>query len=226
MSAYNELESIIGELTEPLNGQYPRPWMTTSTDPTQVEVFIVGKNQAKAYPIDAVSSHAQYLNALFNRNEQSCHGLYDKVTNGKPSVTRRNTNLFVSTLARFGITQVLETNVICYSTSMSRHLSLPFHRGGTENGELIFRTLLNSIRPKILVVHGASATKQLAKTLSLKLPKPKKNTGELISIRTDAQLIVVMPSLAPPEFNKWSQYVPASQVYENVAKYIFGELAK
>jgi|TARA_B110000967_G_scaffold171343_1_gene181775 hypothetical protein len=38
-----EFEETISLLTQPLNGQYPRPWMTNLTNPQEADVFIVGK---------------------------------------------------------------------------------------------------------------------------------------------------------------------------------------
>ena len=39
-------ETKIRELTKPINGQLPRPWMTELEDPAQADVFIVGMNPA------------------------------------------------------------------------------------------------------------------------------------------------------------------------------------
>lgn len=35
----NEFEAVIREMTLPINGQYPRPWMTRLTDPRAAKVF-------------------------------------------------------------------------------------------------------------------------------------------------------------------------------------------
>ena len=40
-----QFEEAIRRLTEPINGQYPRPWMTEMKRPWEADVFIVGKNQ-------------------------------------------------------------------------------------------------------------------------------------------------------------------------------------
>ena len=67
-------EDNIRQLTQPINNQYPRPWMTDLKNPKQAKVFIVGKNQAKTFQVDQVGSHQKYLDYLFNRNGLSCRG--------------------------------------------------------------------------------------------------------------------------------------------------------
>ena len=41
----NKFEEQIRRLTEPINGQLPRPWMTEMRNPLEADVFIVGMNQ-------------------------------------------------------------------------------------------------------------------------------------------------------------------------------------
>jgi hypothetical protein len=135
----NKFEATIRDLTRPVNGQYPRPWMTKLTDPTSARVFIVGKNQAKGYPVERVGSHHRYLDTLFNRNGQSNRALYDLITGGQPSPTRENIDSLTTRLERLGVREVVETNVICYSTPLSTDLTLSEHRGGRERGGKSFR---------------------------------------------------------------------------------------
>jgi hypothetical protein len=40
-------ESAIRSLTAPINGQFPRSWMTDLQNPLLASVFIVGQNQAR-----------------------------------------------------------------------------------------------------------------------------------------------------------------------------------
>jgi hypothetical protein len=164
------LESGIVELTKPLNGQFPRPWMTNLPDPSQAKVFVVGKNQAKGYPINLVGGQSRYIDALFNRNGQSCRALYDEITGGKSSPTRENIDRLASKLAEAGVHELLETNVICYSTAMSSDLSKLIHKGGRQRGDEIFRFLLAVIQPSILIAHGASTRVHLEKLFGRKLP--------------------------------------------------------
>lgn len=135
-------ESTIRELVKPLNNQYPRPWMTKLDDPRQADVFIVGKNQRKVYWADAVSL-ACHVDALFNRPPGGCRRLYDKLTSDSPSPARKNIDALVGRLEDVGVENVLETNVICYSTPMSNYLRHKSHDGGAKRGEEIFRFLLS-----------------------------------------------------------------------------------
>ena len=63
-----KLEAAIRELTRPINGQYPRPWITSSKDPASSDVLVVGMNDAKTFPANKVGSQDRFLDALFNRN--------------------------------------------------------------------------------------------------------------------------------------------------------------
>lgn len=202
-------EDEIRAMTRPLNEQYPRPWMTDLTDPTQAQVFIVGKNQAKGYPVTVVGSHERHLDALFNRNGETCRQMYGVVTGGKASPTRRNIDGLTRRLARRGVVAVLETNVVCYSTPMSADLATDAHVGGRERGQEIFRALLRHIRPQVLISHGADTAKQLEKLLNIPLPLAPKAPSEPRRTRGGTMSIYVLPSLAPPAYNSWSRWAPA-----------------
>jgi len=206
MVTQKDFESAITQLTLPLNHQFPRPWMTTLEDPRQAKVFVVGKNQRNGYPQNLAGGHARHLDALFNRNGQSCRALYDEVTGGVPSRTRRNTDRFVQMLLNEGVTQVLETNVICYSSPMSADLRLDKHAGGARRGEEIFRYLLAAISPKVMVVHGSGAAKSLCRVLEISsIPEPK-DPSEIHSLLVNGLLVVAIPSLAPPAYNRWHKW--------------------
>jgi hypothetical protein len=206
-------EAAIRELTRPLNGQYPRPWMTDLPDPRQATVFIVGKNQRNGYPVEQVASHERHLDALFNRNGQSCRGLYDEITGGRPSPTRLNMDHLAAGLRRRGVQGVLETNVVCYSTPMSADLATVQHVGGKQRGQEIFRTLLRFIKPKVLIAHGADTRRLLEGVVEAPLPDAPESDGppssEIVSSRAFHGLIIVVPSLAPPAYNKWAGWAPA-----------------
>ncbi|MBC3919196.1 hypothetical protein H8L32_17015 [Undibacterium sp. CY18W] len=200
-----QFESIINELTRPLNGQYPRPWMSDATDPLSVPLFIVGKNQAKAYPTNRLT-HQRHMDALFNRAGESCRTLYDEMSGAVPSPTRKNINRFRAMLEKEGINDVLETNVICYSTPMSSDLALSGHQGGAKHGTEIFEVLLRFIQPTVLIVHGAGTAKQLSQILNINLPAPPGKTSEPVAINASRMRIFVVPSLALPAWNKWSSW--------------------
>ena len=206
----DKLEAAISQLTQPVGRQYPRPWMTDLQDPVAATVFIVGMNQAKGYPVASVGSHARHLDALYNRNGQSCRALYDVITDGQPSKTRTNVDDLTRRLARAGVEGVLETNVICYSTPMSRDLALPEHAAGAVQGHLIFRTLLAHIRPAVLIAHGAGTAERLGRCLGFKLPSPPERADDVRSTVVDHEghqmTVFVVPSLAPPKWNSWSPW--------------------
>ena len=143
----DNFEDRIRELTWPINRQLPRPWMTDMSNPLKADMFIVGMNQAKLYRVEEVS-HERHVDALFNRNGESCRGVYDEVTGGRPSPTRRNIDGLAARLRRQGIYNILETDVVCYSTPMSGDLRDRAHVGGATKGEEIFRYLLDVIAPR------------------------------------------------------------------------------
>lgn len=217
-------KSDVRELTRPLNGQYPRPWMSKLDNPCLAEVFVVGKNQRTGYRTDEVS-HERHVAALFNQEPGGCRRLYDEVRSGLPSPTRRNLDDLVGRLEDAGVEHVLETNVICYSTPMSADLRLRAHVGGDRRGEEIFRFLLSSIEPKALIVHGAGAVKKLGSILECDVPDPPIRVDDGLSLcRHGEMLIVAIRSLAPPEYNKWSSWAPGhvARVAQAVARHLHG----
>lgn len=192
----------ITELTRPVNGQYPRPWMTSSSNPEASKVFIVGKNQRNGYSSKSLS-HQRHIDGLFNRNGETCRSIYDQMTDGRASPTRKNTDRFVDLLASKGITDVLETNVICYSSPMSADLRLSQHAGGSARGQLLFKFLLASIKPRVLIVHGAGASKTLASFLGVELASEPRLGDPPSRTELDGMDVFVIPSLAPPAWNRW-----------------------
>ena len=210
-----EFEETISLLTQPLNGQYPRPWMTNLTNPQEADVFIVGKNQRNGYDCARLGSHDRHLNALFNRNSETCRKVYNEMTAGKASPTRKNTDRFVKILASKGVHNILETNVICYSTPMSADLRLGQHSGGEKRGEEIFRYLLTAINPKVLIVHGSGSAIKLASILCENLDREPTHAEDLCLTPLGNLHIFAIPSLAPPAFNRWSSW--ADQHFDLVA---------
>ena len=210
-----QFESIISQLTKPLNGQLPRAWMTELADPLSAKVFVVGKNQAKGYDAGRLS-HERHVDALFNRNGESCRRVYDEMTGFSPSRTRQNTDYLRLILAGHGVTQVLETNVVCYSTPMSSDLRLPQHHGGTARGTEIFRALLHFINPKVLIAHGSGTRSMLGSLLGAKLPSPPESLSEPQPGIVKGMKIFVIPSLAPPQWNQWHKW--AGEYLQTVAK--------
>ncbi|WP_347139210.1 hypothetical protein [Paracoccus sp. SSK6] len=201
----NSLEREIRRLTTPINGQYPRPWMTADTDPATVEVFIVGRNQKNGYPVDQVGSQDDYIDALFNRNGRSCRGLHDRIA-GSPSPTRRNSDALVGILAGKGVSRTVETNVICYSSRMSGDLGRAEHKGGKHRGKEIFAVLLELIRPRVIIAHGSATLDDLSDVLDTPLPGPPGSAETVISAGVAGVTVYPIPSLAPPASNMWHKW--------------------
>lgn len=211
-----ELETRIRALTTEINGQFPRPWMTTATDPSACDIVIVGRNQRNAYPADQVGSHDHFINTLFNRGDEGCRELYDRITPA-PSPTRVNIDKLTQTLRRHTEAEILETNVICYSTPMSADLFKEEHVGGRKTGREIFLTIWEIVRPKILIAHGAGTIKDLRRLFSVDLPDAPVSRSSAITCKLGPAVFVSMPSLAPPGYNKWCNW--AEEYFEEVSLY-------
>lgn len=200
-----QFEAAIAQLTQPLNGQFPRPWMTDLTDPVTASLFIVGRNQAKGYGVDRLT-HQRHMDALFNRSGESCRGLYLEMSGGNSSPTRVNTDRFRNTLFEAGVEKILETNVECYSTPMSSDLRMPEHKGGAVRGTDIFCSLLHFVKPKILIAHGAGTKEILSRLLGTSLPALPTEFSEPQATDINGMKVFIIPSLAPPAWNKWSSW--------------------
>ncbi|HEV8176294.1 MAG TPA: hypothetical protein VGP44_01265 [Gemmatimonadales bacterium] len=195
--------------------------MSRTTDPASAQAFIVGRNQATPFPVGQLASHDAYIDALFNRYGQSHSARYARIraSAGKAgSPTRANTERLTTLLERHGVSGVLETNVICYSSPMSADLSMESHRGGKEAGTRIFRELLSAVQPRILIVHGEGTRADVGKILSQALPPPPTGPEDELARSavtlggasgTRPSAVFVIPSLAPPGWNRWSRWAPA-----------------
>ena len=218
----DKFEDKIRELTKPVNGQLPRPWMTKMRNPLEADVFIVGRNQSTRYS-DTEIQHQRHLDALFNRNGESCRGLYDEVTKGKPSRTRRKMDDLAARLNQRNIHNILETDVVCYSTPMSADLTKQANAGGARRGKEIFRYLLAEIAPAVLIVHGAGSVEDISRVLEMDQLIVPRSTDDIFDVQTERHLIIPVPSLAPPAFNKWSSWSDgyldkvADRVHEKLA---------
>lgn len=201
-------ERGIRDLTRPIGGQYPRAWMTDLQDPRSARVFLVGLTQAKTYAVGATGDHDRVVDAWFNRNGQTCRGLYDRVTAGRLSPTRKNLDRFRKSLAARGATAVLETDVVNFSAPIARDPALPANEAGLKKGEVIFRFLLAEVRPDVLVAHGEETCLRLAKVLGAKVPPPAAADGPVVSARLDTPTfrgtVFSIPSLSPPDWSRWS----------------------
>lgn len=200
------LEEAIQELTKPINGQYPRPWMTDLQDPASATLFTVGLNQAKGYDVDKVGSHDHFIDTLFNRGKESCRALYGRV-GGRASPTRKNTEKLVSMLKDAGAAHVLETNVICYSTASKRELKRRAHSGGQDLGILLGDTVRQIIKPKVIVAHGKATSELLGARLVVNLPEPPRDPRTRTKMLVDGTHIFVIPTLDPRHLHRWGQWM-------------------
>jgi hypothetical protein len=203
-----ELEAAIRELTGPINGQYPRPWITRSKDPASSKVFVVGMNDAKTFPVSKIGSHDRFLDALFNRGGEACYKLFYKVIS-ELYPTRNNIDNLIRRLEKYGVTDVLSTNMICYSTTMSCDLRDSSHENGADTGRKIFMTVFEIIEPKIMIVHGSRAVNELSRVLKHHFPQPPPpiklppTPVEAVFAQTS---VFVIPSLALPFYSQWSRW--------------------
>jgi hypothetical protein len=202
-SSASTFNQAISTATRPINGQYPRPWMTDLINPLDAEVFIVGRNPARTYDASMLS-HEPRLDSLFNRNGLSCRALYDELVD--PSPTRRNIDVLQRLLTEAGVDRVLETNVICNSSPMSADLGSLEHTGERAAGKAVLRMLLDSVRPRLLITHGAATARDLADIVGSPLPLPATDGSAPTSIEVGDMTIVLPPSLAPPAWNRWQRW--------------------
>jgi hypothetical protein len=201
------LEQLIDPLIQPINGQRPRPWFTDYADPENARVFVVGANPASSY-LEENLSHERHVNALFNRNGESCRVLYaelDGSNKSRPIIDR-----FCQRLASRGIHDVLQTNVVCYSTEMAAELSQAQHRPGTIRGTDVFRTLVRCVAPRIIIVHGVGAAERLGKLYRIEIPRPQPSKVPTTQVIAAKALIeghsiefISIPTLALPGANAW-----------------------
>ena len=146
------------------------------------------------------------MDSLFNRDGESCRGLYDEVTNGKASPTRRNIDSLSARLKQRNIHNILETDVVCYSTPLGRDLRHQANVVGARKGEEIFRYLLAEIEPAVLIVHGTGSVKRISRILKMNNLKVPRSPNEICDVQTERHLVIPIPSLAPPGFNMWSSW--------------------
>ena len=104
------------------------------------------------------------------------------------------------------IHNILETDVMCYSTPMSADLKKRANAGGAKKGKEIFRYLLAEIAPTVLIVHGAGSVKDISPILKMDRLKVPRSIDDIFDVQTEQHLVIPIPSLAPPAFNKWSSW--------------------
>ena len=216
-----QLEKELTPLMGLINGQYPRPWVTDSEHPEESKVFIVGANPATDYGERHGLNHEKSLDIHFNRNGFNCREFYSAVRsqeNKSSSPSRVSIEGLRRILNEQKVTDILETNLFCYSTSRLKDLTEVKHPGGKARGLEIFRTLLRCIRPKVVIVHGAKVRSEFSAKIghviaSFPTDPIKKipvQTTELfrteLKIETHPVTVFTIPSLAAPGANHWSSW--------------------
>jgi hypothetical protein len=191
-----EFERTLRGLTRPVAGQYPRPWMTNSRAPLYADVFIVGRSQPYGYPVEEAGDPAEYHDALFNRNGRSCRDLYSRISGNGVSPARRNLDALSARLWSKRLNNVLETNVLCEAAP-----------GDTE----IFTFLLEAIKPRVLIAHGAGTVRELELVLNSRIAAPRTEPGPVPATvvsrsRTTPLAVISIPSLIPPAWNRWESW--------------------
>ncbi len=221
MNKRQRLERMVEEMTQARNGQFPRPWMTDMTRPERARVFIVGLNQATG--MMPGNQHGIFADALFNRNGETCRSLYDRITGERgPSRARPNVERLTEVL---GIAETLDTNVVCYASPMG---SDPGQPAGAAEGTALFMTLLDIVRPPVLIVHGSGTRQRLGLLLGAELPPLPEEGGAVAWARVSAldggftPAVYVIPSLAPPVWNRWSGWAEA--YFQELAAHVRGQL--
>ena len=227
MATAPELEKLIRPLTLPINGQFPRPWSTDLNDPSSAKVFLIGRNWGVPFLMQDVGSHNRFIDAMFNRNGESCKRLYDKITNHVPTRTKRVYSRLQEVFAAREIDKIIETNVICYGTrGNAKVLNQQEHRGGRERGISIFRAVLEAIRPPVLICHGTAAASDFAKILGCNVSGPQREFHEPVPFRLPVAgyrpAVFIIPALAAPEYNKWCRW--SERYFQSLANAVRAEL--
>ncbi|RWO82075.1 hypothetical protein [Mesorhizobium sp.] len=188
-----EFEDRIRAMTVPRDGAYPRPW-TTDTDPARADVLIVGASSAKTFRVTDVGNHEEFLDALWNRNGQSCRAMYDAAT-AKPSPTRPNLDRLSQILAAHGLTS-LQTNVTCASARYDDEVS----EKDRVHGTLLFRTVLAHVPWKAMIIYGVGATERFGHEFGVAMPPvPSPDTAPVLRTIYDRP-VFISPTLASPGY--------------------------
>jgi len=198
----------------PINGQYPRPWFTDLKRPDLADVFVVGRNQATTYSVDRLT-HEKHIDSLFNRNNESCLFEYQIFRPGKSSRTRSNMNSFISALNRHNIINIIQTDLICYSTPQSYDLKTQYHRPGMIRGREIFSYIYKYIKPRIVILFGLGTIKDFRKHFGIAIPDAPTRLAEPPFIEADKTQYYSVRSLAPPAWNSWHSW--AEDYFEKIA---------
>ena len=157
-----EFEKKIWEMVQPVEGknglQLPRPWFTAFDNPLKARVFVVGANQKNGYDPAKIDIE-RHFTGLFNRDGETCCKIYNEFPENQSDTRPRIKRLITEKLKKLGIEDVLETNIICRSSRQFSDLDADEEAAGLK----IFSYLMETIRPKILIIYGKGVRKKFAK---------------------------------------------------------------
>lgn len=191
----SEFEDRIRAMTVPRNSAYPRPW-TTDTDPSQADVLIVGASSAKTFRVVDVGSHDQFLDALWNRNGQTCRAMYASATT-KRSRTRPNLERLSRMLSAHGLTS-LQTNVACASGRYDAEVSDEDRAHGSE----LFKAVVAHVPWKAMIVYGVGASEDFGHAFDVAMPPvPSPDSGPVWTT-IQGRAVFVSPTIAFPRYRK------------------------
>ena len=206
----NALETLVRRYsTQSVNGQRLRLYTTCMAHPEDARIGLLGFNQATGFPSDSVSPD-QYVAAMLDG--RLGRALYKRLRGDRgPSRTRQNIDRVSEQLGG----DVLEFNVVCYATPMGSDLTQTRNPGGRDAGQRAGLDVLAAARLPVLIVHGSGAAKELGHMLSVSLPSAASKLTDGVSCRhiqtqleglPYAPLVFVIPSLAPPAWNRWQKW--------------------
>ena len=196
--------------------QLPRPWFTAFDNPLKVRVFVVGANQKNGYDPTKIEIE-RHFNGLFNRNGETCCKIYNELPENKSDTRPRIKRLITEKLKKFGIKDVLETNIVCRSSRQFSDLDADEQSAGSE----IFSYLMTAIRPKILIIYGKGVRKKFAewvvrpagkwKELDERLKDifPNEDSEPTSILIDDAFEVYCIRGLAQAGWNEWSNWAEA-----------------
>ncbi len=197
MSRPESLRELADAAIGPVHGEYLRPWMSRG-DPVLARVFLVGASPATAFPSAAVGRE-DYLDALLAGGDR-LRDLYLSLRAGVPSPTRGNIERLVALLARHDVTQVLETNIWTMPKRDLASLRAADRDAAMASGRTVVQ-LMAVLEPRVVIVHGAEATRGLGRLLGRQLRSAPVDAP--VVWERGRPTIVTIPSLGPPRANAW-----------------------
>jgi hypothetical protein len=131
---------------------------------------------------------------------------------------------------------VIETNVYCYSTPKFKLLTEKRHPGGRKRGRQIFEYLVRCIDPKVLILHGIKVRERFRIEFGVEIPEfpsdPNRGGGvplktrrlfkKEVQIETQKLTVFVIPSLSAPACNHWGSWADGylDQLAKNVKRFV------